>query len=145
MPQWVNLGFDEYCKRFPHDNRLELIEIPAQHRGRNADIEKTLNREGELLLQAVPKGSRIVTLDVPGKQYSTPELADVMLRWRNSGRNIALLVGGAEGLSDACKAAADESWSLSNLTMPHPLVRVVIAEALYRAWSLTAGLPYHRE
>ncbi len=145
MPEWVNLGFEEYRKRFPRDNKLELIEIPALHRGKNADIEKITEKEGELMLEAVPKGSHIVTLDIPGKQYTTPQLAQVMLRWRSLGQNIALLVGGSEGLSPACKEKAAESWSLSNLTMPHPLVRVVVAEALYRAWSLTVNLPYHRE
>lgn len=145
MPDWVNAGFEEYRKRFPRDNRLELIEIPAQHRGKNADIDRTIEKEGELMLEAVPRGAHIVTLDIPGKQYTTPQLAQVMNRWRGLGQNIALLVGGAEGLSAACRQKADESWSLSSLTMPHPLVRVVIAEALYRAWSLTAGLPYHRE
>ena len=145
MPNWVTSGFEEYQKRFPHDNALELIEIPAQHRGKNADIARIIQKEGEALLAAVPRGARIVTLDIPGKIYTTEELASVMKEWRMSGQNIALLVGGPEGLSEECKKAADQCWSLSKLTLPHPLVRIIVAESLYRAWSLTANLPYHRE
>lgn len=145
MPPWVAQGFEEYRKRFPRDNRLELIEIPALHRGKNAPIERITEKEGEMMLEAVPRGSHIVTLDIPGREHTTEELAAVMDRWRSLGRDIALLIGGAEGLSTACRQAAAESWSLSRLTMPHPLVRIVAAEALYRAWSLLAGLPYHRE
>ncbi len=145
MPAWVQEGFEEYQKRFPADNALVLVEIPAQKRGKNADTDRAIKKEGEAMLAAVPRGARIVTMDIPGKQHSTEELAGVMERWRAGGQDIALLVGGPEGLSPECKAAAKESWSLTRLTLPHPLVRVMTAEALYRAWSLTAGLPYHRE
>ena len=132
MPGWVSEGFNEYCKRFPRDCELILKEIPAE-------------KEGEEMLAAVPHGAKIVTLDIPGKRWTTPELSKTLERWMASGQDIALLVGGPEGLSEECKAAASESWSLSPLTFPHPLVRVLVAESLYRAWSLSAGLPYHRE
>jgi 23S rRNA (pseudouridine1915-N3)-methyltransferase len=97
------------------------------------------------MLEAVPKGAMIVTLDIPGKMYDSYELAKELANWKMSGSDIALLVGGPEGLSDECKKAAKKSWSLSPLTLPHPLVRILIAESLYRAWSIDAGHPYHRE
>ena len=97
------------------------------------------------MLAAVGKGDRIVTLEVTGKSWTTPQLASRLEHWLMDGRDISLLVGGPEGLAPECVAAADERWSLSALTLPHPLVRVVIAESLYRAWSVTANHPYHRE
>ena len=145
MPGWGSEGFNEYCKRFPRDCELILKEIPAGKRGKNADIARITEKEGEEMLAAVPHGAKIVTLDIPGKRWTTPELSKTLERWMASGQDIALLVGGPEGLSEECKAAASESWSLSPLTFPHPLVRVLVAESLYRAWSLSAGLPYHRE
>lgn len=145
MPDFVNQGFKEYAKRFPKDVTLELIEIPAGKRGKNADIERITNHEGELMIQAIPKGAMVITLDIPGKMYNTPELANELSSWKMSGRDVALLVGGPEGLAPSCKALAEKSWSLSPLTLPHPIVRIVIAESLYRAWSITANHPYHRE
>lgn len=97
------------------------------------------------MLGAVPPGAHIVTLDIGGKSWSTLELSQVMKRWLESGQNIALLIGGPEGLSDSAKQLGRESWSLSNLTFPHPLVRILVAEQLYRAWSLLNNHPYHRE
>jgi 23S rRNA (pseudouridine1915-N3)-methyltransferase len=93
----------------------------------------------------VGKGNRIVTLDIPGTAWETPQLAQQLERWKQDGRNVSLLIGGPEGLAPACKAAAEQSWSLSPLTLPHPLVRVLVAESLYRAWSITTNHPYHRE
>lgn len=89
--------------------------------------------------------NRIVTLDIPGKPWDTPQLATELERWKLDGRDVSLLIGGPEGLSPACKAATEQSWSLSALTLPHPLVRVLVAESLYRAWSITTNHPYHRE
>ena len=145
MPAFVTMGFQEYQKRFPREMSLELVEIPMGHRGKNADVEKLTAQEGRQMLAQVPKGALIVTLDIPGKMYSTPELAEEVRSWKMSGRDVAILIGGPEGLSPECKRAAEKSWSLSRLTMPHPLVRIVMAESLYRAWSITANLPYHRE
>jgi rRNA large subunit m3Psi methyltransferase RlmH len=145
MPDWVTTGFNEYQRRFPKDMPLELIEIPAGKRGKNADIARILEKEGELTLAAVGKSSRIVTLDLPGKNWTTPQLAQQLESWKQDGRDVALLIGGPEGLAPACKQAAEQSWCLSALTMPHPLVRIVVAESLYRAWSLTTNHPYHRE
>lgn len=145
MPAWVTTGFLEYQRRFPRDLPLELIEIPAGKRGKNADIERILQREGELMLAAVSKSARVVTLDIPGRPWTTPALASELERWQLDGRDVAILIGGPEGLAPACKAAAEQSWSLSTLTLPHPLVRVVAAESLYRAWSINNNHPYHRE
>lgn len=145
MPSWVTTAFDDYCARFPKDMPLELVEIPAGKRTKNADIVRILDKEGELMLGACGKSNRIVTLDIPGKPYTTHNLAEQLERWKADGRDVSLLIGGPEGLSPACKAAAEQSWSLSPLTLPHPLVRVIVAESLYRAWSLTTNHPYHRE
>ena len=144
MPDWVTAGFNEYQRRFPKEIPLELIEIPAGKRGKNADIARILQKEGELTMAAAGK-SRIVTLDIPGKPWTTEQLAQQWEVWKQDGRDVALLIGGPEGLSPECKAAAEQSWSLSPLTLPHPLVRIVVAESLYRAWSITTNHPYHRE
>ena len=144
MPDWVTAGFNEYQRRFPKEIPLELIEIPAGKRGKNADIARILQKEGELTMAAAGK-SRIVTLDIPGKTWTTEQLAQQLEVWKQDGRDVALLIGGPEGLSPECKAAAEQSWSLSPLTLPHPLVRIVVAESLYRAWSITTNHPYHRE
>ncbi|MCF1427028.1 MAG: 23S rRNA (pseudouridine(1915)-N(3))-methyltransferase RlmH [Shewanella sp.] len=145
MPDWVTRGFEEYQRRFPRDMALELIEIPAGKRGKNADIPRILQKEGELMLAAIPKSNHIVTLDLPGKHWTTPQLADQLEKWQLDGRDVSLLIGGPEGLAPACKAAATQSWCLSALTLPHPMVRIVMAESLYRAWSINNNHPYHRE
>lgn len=145
MPAWIEQGYTEYSRRFPKDMPLELVEIPAGKRGKNADIARILKKEGDAMLAAIPKGNRIVTLDIPGKHYDTPALAEQLEVWKLDGRDVSILIGGPEGLSPECKAIAEQSWSLSPLTMPHPLVRVVMAESLYRAWSITTNHPYHRE
>jgi len=145
MPTWINQGFTEYSRRFPRDLSFNLVEIPPGKRGKNADIPRILSKEGELLLAAIPKGNRIVTLEVDGKAHTTPQLAQQLKRWQLDGRNVALLVGGPEGLAPACIQASEQKWSLSPLTLPHPLVRILIAESLYRAWSINNNHPYHRE
>jgi 23S rRNA (pseudouridine1915-N3)-methyltransferase len=145
MPDWVQTGFIEYLRRFPKDMPFELVEIPAGKRSKNADIKRILDKEGEMMLAAAGKGNRIVTLDIPGQPWDTPRLAKELERWKQDGRDVSLLIGGPEGLAPACKAAAEQSWSLSTLTLPHPLVRVLVAESLYRAWSITTNHPYHRE
>ena len=145
MPDWVERGYQEYARRFPLDMPLELLEIVAGKRGKNADIKRILQKEGELTLAAIPKSNRIVTLEVTGKPWDTPMLAQQLDAWKHDGRDVSLLIGGPEGLAPACIAASEQKWSLSPLTLPHPLVRVVVAEALYRAWSVTTNHPYHRE
>jgi 23S rRNA (pseudouridine1915-N3)-methyltransferase len=144
MPVWVEVGFDGYAARMPRECRLLLQEIPAGKRGKGADIVRIARREGEQLLAAVPKGARIVALEREGRELSSEQLAAELKAQLARGGDLALLVGGPEGLSDSCLARADAKWSLSKLTLAHPLVRVVVAEQLYRAWSILNNLPYHR-
>jgi 23S rRNA (pseudouridine1915-N3)-methyltransferase len=144
MPRWVSEGYEEYAKRLPGECALQLVEIPPGHRGKNADMARTLRDEGERMLKAIPKGCHMVALDVLGKGWSTEQLSAQLARWMADGPDLALLVGGPDGLAPACLEAAELSWSLSPLTLPHPLVRVVVAEQLYRAWSLLRNHPYHR-
>jgi 23S rRNA (pseudouridine1915-N3)-methyltransferase len=145
MPAWIETGYREYERRFCSDIHLSLVEIPAGKRGKNADIKRILQKEGELTLAAIPKGNRIVTLEVTGKPLTTPQLAENLSKWQMDGRDVSLLIGGPEGLSPECIAASEQKWSLSALTLPHPLVRVLVAESLYRAWSVNTNHPYHRE
>ncbi|TKB43445.1 23S rRNA (pseudouridine(1915)-N(3))-methyltransferase RlmH [Thalassotalea mangrovi] len=145
MPAWIAQGFAEYARRFPRDISFELIEITPGKRGKNADIARILEKEGEQTMAAVPKGSRVVTLEVEGKPWTTPQLAKQLSSWQMDGRDVALLVGGPEGLAPQCLQASEQKWSLSPLTLPHPMVRVMVAESLYRAWSINNNHPYHRE
>ena len=145
MPVWVEHGFSEYCRRFPADMPLYLTEIIAGKRGKNADIKRILHKEGELTLAAIPKGNRVVTLEVTGVPWDTPKLAKTMQSWQMDGRDVSLLIGGPEGLAPECIKVSEQKWSLSSLTLPHPLVRIIVAESLYRAWSINNNHPYHRE
>jgi 23S rRNA (pseudouridine1915-N3)-methyltransferase len=144
MPAWVEQGYGEYAQRMPAEARLELKEIAPGKRGKNADIPRILQDEGQRMQAAIPKNARIISLDVGGSRWSTEQLAERLQDWMASGQDLALLVGGPEGLSADCRALARESWSLSPLTFPHPLVRVILAEQLYRAWSVLRNHPYHR-
>ena len=144
MPDWITTGFDDYAKRLTDDVRLEVVEIPAGKRGKNADIARLTEKEGEAQLAAIGSNDRVIALEVGGKALSTEELSQMLGHWLQEGRNISLLIGGPEGLSPAASARADQQWSLSRLTLPHPLVRVLLAEQLYRAWTLLKGHPYHR-
>ncbi len=145
MPAWVTQGVNEFLRRFPPDMSVSFTEIAAGKRGKNADIKRILDKEGEQMLAAVDKGNRVVTLEVTGRPWDTPELAKQLDGWKMDGRDVSLLIGGPEGLAPACRAAAEQKWSLSPLTLPHPLVRIVVTESLYRAWSVTQNHPYHRE
>jgi 23S rRNA (pseudouridine1915-N3)-methyltransferase len=144
MPGWVQEGYSEYARRMPADCRLNLLEIPAHHRSKSSDPAKSKREEGERVLRAIPRGARVMALDVQGQMHSTESLAAALEKHLGTGRDLALLVGGADGLSPECLERADETWSLSRLTFPHPLVRVIVAEQLYRAWSFLRNHPYHR-
>ena len=145
MADWVKKGYEEYAKRLPQGCSLHLIEIPPGHRSKSSDPARAIEEEGHKVLGAIPHNCRIVALDERGKQWTTLQLASQMEEWMQDGCDIALLVGGPDGLSSECKQRAEQLWSLSSLTLPHPLVRVFLAEQLYRAWSVTQGHPYHRE
>ncbi len=144
MARWVEEGFAEYQKRLPPECSLQLIEVPAVARGKGVPIERVLQREGERLLASIPPGAQTIALDRAGRSLSTEQLARELGGWLQAGRDLALLVGGAEGLSEAVLGRVAGRWSLSPLTFPHPLVRVILAEQLYRAWSLLHHHPYHR-
>lgn len=144
MPNWVETGYIEYAKRLPKECELILKEIAPGKRGKNADVARIIKEEGERISGVIAPGSHIVALEVTGKPWSTPDLATALKRWLESGKNIAMLIGGPEGLAEPVKSKANEYWSLSPLTFPHPLVRIIVAEQLYRAWSILHNHPYHR-
>lgn len=144
MPAWVKAGYEEYAKRLPRECELILKEIPLAQRSKNCDLARLVKDEGERMNAAIPAGSHIVALEVMGKSWTTPDLATALRRWQESGKPVALVVGGPDGLADSVKAKASELWSLSALTFPHPLVRIILAEQLYRAWSILNNHPYHR-
>jgi len=144
MPDWISCGYQEYAKRLPSDCALQLHEIPAQKRGKGADLSRIADQEGRRMLEAVPKGAWVIALDEYGISWPTSKLAEQLSSWQQQGRDIALFVGGPEGLATACRERADQVWSLSGLTLPHPLVRVIVAEQLYRALSINNNHPYHR-
>lgn len=144
MPAWVEEGCTEYTKRLSGDISLELVEITAGKRSKGADLARLKEQEGDALLAALKPQERVIALDVLGRTLSTEDMAATLRDWQVDGRPAALLIGGPEGLSRAVLERADEKWSLSRLTLPHPLVRIVIAEQIYRAWSLLKGHPYHR-
>lgn len=144
MPAWVTTGYTEYARRLPHECSLNLVEIPVSKRRKSLPAARAMQEEGQLMLAAIPAGCLVVALDVAGRPWSTGELADRLLAWLAGGRDVALLVGGPDGLAPECLARADLSWSLSALTYPHALVRIIVAEQLYRAWSINTGHPYHR-
>ncbi len=143
MPAWVDTGFAEYSGRMPREARVELVALKPAPRG--GATQRVLDAEGERILAAVPGGSYKVVLDERGTLVRTTELARRMARWRENGRDIALIVGGADGLADSVKQSADFVWSLSPLTLPHGLARVLVMEQLYRAHSILHNHPYHRE
>ena len=143
-PSWERDGYETYARRLPRECALSLVEIPVQKRGANADVARLVEREGERMLSRVTRDAHVVALDERGEALSTRALAQALQRWMQDGRDLALLIGGPDGLAPACKAAAQMQWSLSSLTLPHGLARVLVAEALYRAWTVTTGHPYHR-
>ena len=145
MPDWVEQGVQEYNRRLPADFSLHLQEIPLARRGKNTRPAQAVRKEAEVMLGHIQRGDYVVALDVHGRQFSTGEFAKRLDYLRSQGRDVSLLVGGPDGLGDQCLERADESWSLSSLILPHPLVRIVLVEQFYRSWSLLQNHPYHRE
>lgn len=142
---WAETGFEDYQKRLPAECKLNLISIPLSKRNKNSLISKHIAEEEKKILAAIPKRSRVIALDVKGQMWNTQQLAQSLQQWQLERQDISLLIGGPDGLGDACINHAERIWSLSPLTLPHALVRIVVAEQLYRAWSLLSGHPYHRE
>jgi 23S rRNA (pseudouridine1915-N3)-methyltransferase len=144
MPGWVAEGFAEYRKRLSHELPLELTELKPGVRGKGRDDARAIQDEGEAMLAALPHDIHVIALDGRGKTWSSEDLAAQLERWRMSGRDVAFLIGGPDGHSAEVLARADQSRSLGPLTLPHMLVRLVLAEQLYRATTINAGHPYHR-
>jgi len=144
QPAWADAAFDEYAKRFPPELRLELKAVKAEPRDKRTAAQ-LMAAEARRIDAALPRGARRIALDERGDRVTTRQLAQRLLAWQGEGRDAALLVGGPDGLDAALKASCDETLRLSDLTLPHAFVRVLVAEALYRAWSITARHPYHRE
>lgn len=144
VPTWIEQGYEEYANRLPKPCALELIEIPAEKRTPQASLARLIKREGEKLLATCKTEHVRIALDVKGKLWSTEDLANQLAKWHQEGDNIDLLVGGPDGLSPQCIKEAKMCWSLSPLTFPHALVRVIVAEQLYRAWCILQKHPYHR-
>jgi 23S rRNA (pseudouridine1915-N3)-methyltransferase len=144
MPSWVNDGVADYTRRLRPPLTLEIVEVAPVRRRRGVDVRRVVEEEGRRLLKATAANEVVIALDQGGRTMTTEQLAADVRRRLNDGRNLALLVGGADGLSAACRQRADAIWSLSPLTLAHPLVRVVVAEQVYRVWSVLEGHPYHR-
>ena len=145
QPAWADAAFDDFAKRFPPECRLELKAVKAEPRSTGKSVPAMMAAEAARIEAAITKGARRVILDERGERRTTAQLAARLKFWLGDGCDVALVIGGPDGLDDALKASADETLRLSDLTLPHALARVFVAEALYRAWSLTAGHPYHRE
>ena len=144
MPSWVTQGYNEDAKRLPREMTLELVELPLGVRGKNADVQRAIQKESDAILSNIDKTDHVIALEVKGHNWTTEKLAQNMERWQMDGLTVVLLVGGPDGLSDACRARANQQWSLSALTLPHPIVRLLLSEQIYRAWTVTQNHPYHR-
>jgi 23S rRNA (pseudouridine1915-N3)-methyltransferase len=145
MPAWVTQGVSEYDRRMPRELKIQWRDIPLARRGRDTSAAALRAKEGEKILAAIAPADKVIALDVKGKSWSTEQLAEQLGHWQMSGDNYSLLIGGPDGLSQECLSRASLRWSLSDLTLPHPLVRILLAEQLYRAWTINTNHPYHRE
>jgi 23S rRNA (pseudouridine1915-N3)-methyltransferase len=145
MPAWVTQAFDEYVRRLPPHVRFTLKEVRAEPRSANAQGSSAMAAEAERIRAAMPQGGALIALDERGERITSTGLADQWRHWEREGVHPVLVIGGADGLSADLKQMAARQWSLSGLTLPHGMVRVVVAEQLYRAWAISEGHPYHRE
>jgi len=145
QPDWVDAGFKSYTTRFPPVWKFKLEPIATGQRGKGGGKDSAVAAEGGKILQKLKHGDQLVALDENGRQFSSRELADQLRAWQGDGRDVAFVIGGPDGLSEEFLGRADHVWSLSRLTLPHGLARILFAEQLYRAWSITEGHPYHRD
>ena len=145
VPDWAQTAWDDYAKRFPPEIKFELKAVKTEPRTNNKNTTALMLAERERIEAAIPKGARIVVLDERGKNTSTTQLAARLTDWQLGGTDVAIVIGGPDGLDPAFKKSAQETMRLSDLTLPHAMVRVLLVEQLYRAWSVNAGHPYHRE
>lgn len=144
QPDWVDAAFNTYTGRFPREWRFELDTIATAKRAKRQGATRAIETEGKLLLAKISPDEQVVLLDERGTQLNSKKLAARLSDWQADGRNLCFIIGGPDGLSSACRERADFTWTLSELTLPHGLARVLLAETLYRAWSLQTGHPYHR-
>lgn len=144
LPGWVDLGVQEYQRRLPREISLTWRDLPLARRTRNTHPETLARKEGEQMLKGIPAKDTVLALDVAGDSLSTESLAAALRDWQMTSCNVSFLIGGPDGLSLECLKRAGQRWSLGRLTLPHPLVRVILVEQLYRAWTITVGHPYHR-
>ncbi|WP_196157071.1 23S rRNA (pseudouridine(1915)-N(3))-methyltransferase RlmH [Reinekea sp. G2M2-21] len=144
MPDWVAQGTGDYLKRMPRDLPIEFVPLSLGLRSKNQPVNKAIEQEGDTMLAAIRDNEHVVALDLAGKAWSTEDLSVQLQAWRENAKDVSILIGGPDGLDPRCLARADQTWSLSKLTLPHPLVRVLLAEQLYRAWSITQNHPYHK-
>ncbi|NEX64369.1 23S rRNA (pseudouridine(1915)-N(3))-methyltransferase RlmH [Noviherbaspirillum galbum] len=144
MPGWIEDGFAEYAKRMPPECRIALKEIKPVERSGSKTAETVMSAERTKIEAAIPKGSRIIALDERGRDLTTMQLSQLLTQWQQDGRDVTFVIGGADGLDAGFKASADMLVRISSLTLPHGMVRVLLAEQLYRAWSITQNHPYHR-
>ncbi|WEJ62243.1 23S rRNA (pseudouridine(1915)-N(3))-methyltransferase RlmH [Thiomicrorhabdus lithotrophica] len=145
MPKWVQDGYAEYAKRLPKSCAIKLVELPMAQRGKTGSADKYKAEEAKKILAAIPKGAQLIVLDEHGEQVTTKGLAVKLEDWLASGQDVALIVGGPDGLEQSLIQQAKWKWGLSKLTMPHPMVRILVAEQIYRAYSVINNHPYHRE
>lgn len=144
MPDWVEQGTNDYAKRFNDGIQLKLIEIPLIRRSKTSDLSRIMEKESVLIQQAIPGNCHLIALDSRGKSFTSEELATKITQLQQVSSHLCLIIGGPEGLSPAVLKLCNESWSLSRLTLPHPLVRIFLVETLYRAWSIINNHPYHK-
>ncbi|MBG7621090.1 23S rRNA (pseudouridine(1915)-N(3))-methyltransferase RlmH [Herbaspirillum sp. AP02] len=144
MPAWIETGFQEYAKRMPPECRIILKEIKPVERSGSRTAETVMAQEREKIEAALPKGARVIALDERGRDWTSMQLSQQLVQWQQDGRDVAFVIGGADGLDPGFKAGADTLIRISSMTLPHGMVRVLLAEQLYRAWSITQNHPYHR-
>jgi len=145
MPDWVTTGFNDYVKRMPREARIELLEIKPESRNTGKTVQQIMAAEAQRILSAIPPNCLNIALDENGTLPTTLQLTDQMTKWMRTGCNVAFIIGGADGLHTSVKQAAQQQMALSSLTLPHAMVRVLLAEQLYRAYSMMHNHPYHRE
>ncbi|WP_058510172.1 23S rRNA (pseudouridine(1915)-N(3))-methyltransferase RlmH [Legionella steelei] len=144
MPDWVTQGSNEYAKRLNDGIQLKIIEIPLIRRSKSSDLSRIMEKESALMKDALPNNARIIALEIEGKAFSSEELALKISQLNQTTSHLCFLIGGPEGLSQDILKLCDDRWSLSKLTLPHPLVRIILLETLYRAWSIINNHPYHK-
>lgn len=145
MPGWIETAVKEYSKRLPKNIQFKIIEITPAMRGKNNNADNYKQKEQEKIEAALSAKSIVIALDECGKSISSQQLAEQLQTWNDEQQHVSIIIGGADGLSDSLKKKAHQLWSLSAMTLPHGLVRVMMIEQLYRAWSITQNHPYHRE